>query len=243
MRYDGGKGQAGVYQKIINQMPPHRIYIEACLGMGAVMRVKRPAEISYGVEIDSDVLEEWRDVNLPGLRLRRSDAITFLDVFPWSGNECVYCDPPYLKETRSDQNDIYRYEMTDEQHEELLMVIKRIPAPVIISGYWSEMYADALKGWRTLSFSAIKRNGERSTEWLWCNFPEPLELHDYNFLGEDFRDRQRIRRKRERWEKKLRSMPGPECYSIMAALETLRTERAQLLSGGSDVSVAFNMNQ
>lgn len=28
MRYPGGKGGAGVFQTIINQFPPHRVYIE-----------------------------------------------------------------------------------------------------------------------------------------------------------------------------------------------------------------------
>lgn len=38
MAYSGGKGGDGVFQKIINQMPPHQIYVEAFLGMGSVLR-------------------------------------------------------------------------------------------------------------------------------------------------------------------------------------------------------------
>ena len=164
--YAGGKGQDGTFQKIINEMPPHNIYIEAFLGGGAVMRHKRPARVSYGIEIDPEVIEKWRGVEIPGLRLRRTDAIRFLAEFPWSGSELVYCDPTYLRETRSSQDDIYRYEMTTDEHRELLGVIKRIPAPVIISGYWSPLYAEALAGWRAVSFTAIKRSGEKAEEWL-----------------------------------------------------------------------------
>jgi len=32
MGYAGGKGRDGVYQAIINQMPPHGVYIEPFLG-------------------------------------------------------------------------------------------------------------------------------------------------------------------------------------------------------------------
>ena len=32
MRYPGGKGGAGVYQTIINNIPPHDTYIETHLG-------------------------------------------------------------------------------------------------------------------------------------------------------------------------------------------------------------------
>jgi DNA adenine methylase len=39
MAYDGGKGN--LYQKIINLVPPHRVYIEPFLGGGAVAGLER----------------------------------------------------------------------------------------------------------------------------------------------------------------------------------------------------------
>ncbi|MCG9790671.1 hypothetical protein L1D61_26435 [Vibrio mediterranei] len=38
MSYLGAKSGSGVYQTIINLMPPHDTYIEAFLGTGAIMR-------------------------------------------------------------------------------------------------------------------------------------------------------------------------------------------------------------
>jgi len=49
MPYPGGKSGAGVYQTIINRMPPHRVYIEPFLGGAAIMRLdsaSRPATAS-----------------------------------------------------------------------------------------------------------------------------------------------------------------------------------------------------
>jgi len=46
--YPGGKG--GVFQRLINLMPPHEVYIETHLGGDAVMRNKRPAERNIGLE-------------------------------------------------------------------------------------------------------------------------------------------------------------------------------------------------
>jgi site-specific DNA-adenine methylase len=46
MPYIGGKSQAGVYQRIINLIPPHRVYVEPFLGGGAILRLKSPAEVS-----------------------------------------------------------------------------------------------------------------------------------------------------------------------------------------------------
>ena len=55
MRYPGGKGISGVYQRLINEIPPHRVYIEPYLGGGALMRYKLPAEINIGLDVDPAV--------------------------------------------------------------------------------------------------------------------------------------------------------------------------------------------
>jgi DNA adenine methylase len=52
MSYPGGKSGAGVYQTIINHMPPHRVYIEPFLGGAAIMRNKRPASLNIGIDRD-----------------------------------------------------------------------------------------------------------------------------------------------------------------------------------------------
>lgn len=62
MTYPGGKNGSGVYQAIINLMPPHRVYIEPFLGGGAIMRLKRPAIANIGVDSD-DTIEH----NYPGV--------------------------------------------------------------------------------------------------------------------------------------------------------------------------------
>src|SRR5262249_39128996 len=185
-----------------------------------------PARRSIGLDRDPKIVAAWHKVDFPGLTVECADATRFLSRFPWSGSELVYCDPPYLASTRSSKDKLYRYEMmTEDEHRKLLNAIKTIPARVIISGYFSELYARELEGWRTVSFPAVKRNGEVATEWLWLNYPEPLELHDYRYLGEDFRQRERIKRKRLRWEHRLRSMPALERHAILAALETVKAER------------------
>lgn len=42
MRYPGGKGGAGVYQTIINNIPPHDTYIETHLGGGNILSASGP---------------------------------------------------------------------------------------------------------------------------------------------------------------------------------------------------------
>lgn len=65
MSYPGGKAGPGVYQQIINQMPPHDVYIEAFLGAGAIMRRKRPAGLNIGIEADAGVIANFGDPPWP----------------------------------------------------------------------------------------------------------------------------------------------------------------------------------
>jgi len=89
---------------------------------------------------------------------------------------------------------------------------------VLISGYWSALYANALKKWRSVSFQAMTRGGHTATEWLWYNYKEPIALHDYRYLGADFRQRERIKRKKQRWVKRLHTMPILERRALLAAI-------------------------
>jgi hypothetical protein len=62
-------------------------------------------------------------------------------------------------------------------------------------------------------------HGGPRTEWLWCNFPEPIALHDYRYLGVGFRERERIKRKKQRWTDRLHRLPLLERRALLAAIE------------------------
>ncbi len=220
--YTGGKGGAGVAQTIINQIPPHRVYIEPFLGAGAVLRAKRPAEQTIGIERDGDVLRErWRGDEIPGLTLVEGDGLAYLASYPWAGGEVVYCDPPYLLSTRRTQRNYYACELKSEpEHLALLGVLQTIPAPVLISGYASELYSRVLAGWRMISFTSQTRGGP-AVECLWCNYAEPAALHDYSYLGENFREREKLTRRRRRWRARLARMSLLERRALLAALAEL----------------------
>ncbi|MDQ3829291.1 MAG: DNA adenine methylase [Candidatus Tectomicrobia bacterium] len=234
MAYPGGKNGSGVYQTIINLMPPHEVYIEPFLGAGAIMRLKRPALKNIGIDLDPEALKHFRDPiatsndtissadtakhgDAAGVTIIHGDAFEFLTTYPFTGRELVYCDPPYVHSTRSDLH-LYRYEMSETDHSRLLALIKALPCMVMISGYWSNLYAEALQGWNATNFQTMTRGGRVATEWLWYNYPEPVALHDYRYLGEDFRERERIKRKKHRWVNRLRRMAILERRALLAAL-------------------------
>ena len=86
-----------------------------------------------------------------------------------------YLDPPYMHATRTSK-DLYRFEMTDEQHRELLEVILKCKGKVIISGYHCPLYDELLSGWRCVerevpNHASGAKTKRKMTECLWMNFP------------------------------------------------------------------------
>jgi hypothetical protein len=59
-------------------------------------------------------------------------------------------------------------------------------------------------------------------EWVWMNYPPPVELHDYRYLGATFRERERVKRKSKRWTARLKSMPVLERQALLFAIESVK---------------------
>ncbi|WP_288391540.1 DNA adenine methylase [uncultured Acinetobacter sp.] len=86
-----------------------------------------------------------------------------------------YVDPPYVHDTRysgAKTGRVYRHEMTDQDHEELLKVLLNLDGKVIVSGYPSEIYNDYLGKWKRVDTSARISSGrgtDTRTECLWIS--------------------------------------------------------------------------
>lgn len=95
-----------------------------------------------------------------------------------------YVDPPYLHETRGkDGASIaakhrYRHELSDQEHAELLHVLNDLKGMVVLSGYASRLYDDALKGWARVEFSALADGARQRREVLWINRAAQEARHD-----------------------------------------------------------------
>jgi len=65
----------------------------------------------------------------------------------------VYCDPPYLGETRGMRwrEKGYQHEMTESDHRQLAEVLCGIQGLAILSGYPSALYAELFPGWRMVT--------------------------------------------------------------------------------------------
>lgn len=80
-----------------------------------------------------------------------------------------YVDPPYLMDTRSDAAADYAHELSDSDHDELLAFLQTLKGTVVLSGYPSARYDDALAGWQRIERAALADNAKPRTEVLWIN--------------------------------------------------------------------------
>lgn len=238
-RYDGGKGR--IYRHLINQMPPHDTFVSAFAGGCAVAMHKRPARRNILIDRDGGVISAWLSylvknggtavsskmtmgsaIVMPdGARwcLICGDALRILPGLGLGQDALVYADPPYLFETRTSKRPLYRYEMgTEVEHGRMLDVLDGLACKVMLSGYWSALYVDRLD-WRIEKIKTYDRAHKERLEYVWFNYPEPLQLHDYSFLGENFRERERIKRKAGRWVSRFLNLPVLERRAIVGELE------------------------
>lgn len=109
-------------------------------------------------------------VRLKEVQIENQNALDLIKKFNHD-NVLIYADPPYLLETRGGKQ--YRHEMNEQDHLDLLEVLKQHKGYVIISGYPSEMYDMELKGWRRISKKSYNQKSDSRTEVLWCNFYIP----------------------------------------------------------------------
>ncbi|MDE0695059.1 MAG: DNA adenine methylase [Boseongicola sp.] len=82
-----------------------------------------------------------------------------------------YVDPPYVHSARGDSA-AYGYEMTDEDHESLATVLKRVRGRVVLSGYQTSLYDRLYENWRRIDAEEHNCRSVRKSrqESVWMNF-------------------------------------------------------------------------
>lgn len=211
-RFFGGKGQC--WRHIINQFPPHVVYVEPFVGGASVLRNKLPAAHSIAVDINSETLGR---LDVDGVEKVNQDSLLWLPAFfgdlftrervrvagQWVDvrDVLVYADPPYPMESRRSDRKRYLFDCNEDSpkwHKSFLDVMTSLPCMVAVSTYPNDYYRERLTAadWRFVEFQSMTSKG-LATEWLWMNYEQPEVLHDSRYLGEDKRERE-VRRRRER---------------------------------------------
>ena len=116
----------------------------------------------------------WHTVGrLAGVVIEQRDAIDVMAAHDGPGT-LHYVDPPYLHGTRSRGNPYcakhkYRHELSDADHALLLDALRGLTGMVVLSGYPSSLYDDALRDWRRVETAALADGARARTEVLWLN--------------------------------------------------------------------------
>lgn len=105
---------------------------------------------------------------LKNAQIENVDALTLIERYD-DENTLVYCDPPYLQRLR--KRNIYKVEMSDEKHKEMLQVVKNSKSKIVLSGYDNELYNNELSGWFTAEKETTAQMGLHRVEKIWMNFP------------------------------------------------------------------------
>ncbi len=90
-------------------------------------------------------------------------------------NTLIYCDPPYLQDLR--KKHIYKHEVNEDYHRELLTALKQSKSKVVLSGYDNDLYNTELSGWSTDTVRTVIQMGQHRTEKLWMNFDSGIHFY------------------------------------------------------------------
>ncbi len=106
-----------------------------------------------------------------GVLIECRDAIDVMQAH--DGHDTLhFVDPPYVHETRVMRSRCYRHELDAAGHSRLLTAARALTGMVVICGYPSAAYDDALSGWarhETQARMSARRGTAMRTEALWLN--------------------------------------------------------------------------
>ncbi len=80
----------------------------------------------------------------------------------------IYADPPYPLSTRSKR--IYKHEMSDDDHINLLEALKMHVGPVMISTYKNDLYDELLQDWNIEQLKVQTEMGGNAIETVYMNY-------------------------------------------------------------------------
>lgn len=121
---------------------------------------------------------------LLGVSIECRPALDVIEAYGKHPGVLLYVDPPYLGTTRTGRG--YQVEMpTEADHTDMLDALLAVPAAVVLSGYASPLYEQALAGWERVELAASTGQGSvwsERVEVLWSN--RALDVHPRLDFGE-----------------------------------------------------------
>lgn len=124
-----------------------------------------------------DIIAQAAD-RLRGVQIENLPAVELIQRYN-TPDVFIYADPPYLHSVRKKY--LYKHEMTDADHTQMLEILLNHPGPVMISGYENDLYNSVLKGWRKLKKDSQAEGGLKREEVLWVNYADAQMSFEVDF--------------------------------------------------------------
>lgn len=242
--YFGGKGQDGVFQTIINEIPACVEYWELFAGNASIYRrLTNKPQRCFLVEKDHKQAKKLaqslgvlcfpfdfvlfnvinKAMYSQGTFVVWGSAFEVLELMRMEHldkpTSYFFVDPPYLLETRS-SNTRYNHELTAEEHAQLLnYLLKFQNAQIGICTYPNPTYSAVLDQWRKVEYKSVTRNrGEVRTEYFYMNYAPPTWLQDTHYIGKDYREREAYRKQQKNWLKNFKAMHPHQQQAVLKQL-------------------------
>lgn len=241
--YLGGKGQDGVFQTIINEIPACEDYWELFAGNASIYRrfTNKPnrcflVEKSYKqaywlgnhLRVACYSLDFVRCNVLNKSMFQEGTYVVWgsaFEIFELVRTEYLdkpdsyfFVDPPYMMETHTSSLR-YDHELTDEEHRTLLThLLSFKQAKVGICTYPNPTYNAMLQQWRLKEYKAVTRGGTVRTEQFWMNYQVPDRLQDTHYIGKDYREREAYRKQQKNWLKNFKAMHPHQQQEVLRQL-------------------------
>jgi site-specific DNA-adenine methylase len=218
--YIGNKNINGVKEKIIGVIPFFSVFIECFAGSAGI------ANYVYGRSNNIVLVEKCKSQseilkkNFSNGIVINECAISYLNEikFVINPNAFVFADPPYLFDTRHNNNVYYNNELDNNDHVQLLMTILQLPCRVAIVHPICNLYDKMLFNWNYLDYK-VRYHRKSSLERIYYNYNSSINKFDYELQGSDSLDRQRIKRKALRFLNKFKNLPDVERKVILHFLK------------------------
>src|SRR4030066_961293 len=145
MYYPGNKNIPGLIQKIVNQIPPCTDFYELFAGSSAVsnfLSVLQVPSLRYHLnDLDQEVTAKYDYpagsivTNVPAM-----DLIHSLKSVGYQGTFFVFLDPPYHFDSRPNNLHLYKFEMTNDDHVQLLSAVQDLNYNCMIIHPQNDLY-------------------------------------------------------------------------------------------------------
>jgi DNA adenine methylase len=229
LKYPGQTTLSSMLPKILGLIPEHSQYWEMFCGTCQLFLNKNSVP-SVLVDKNSEIVK----ASLPLGFLQGSCSYLPADVFEvleslissWEykgvrlfRDAFIYLDPPWRFDLRGSKVPLYEFELSDNDHARLLLLIRRLPVKVAILHYTDPFYDDILCDWRRYDMKVSFR-GRLCLVSLYCNFDYYAEKPAViSAVGLNKTDRQRIKRKAISWVTELKALPVYERHAIITAIK------------------------